>query len=373
MSKGDTWMTTQAPGECHESSRDLAFDLARGLAMLFMILVHTWSTHARPELRPGLFGATIEFLGSPPSAPVFMFLMGTGTAFANDTNVTRGLKRAFRLFLLGYALNVIRGAVPLWLALRIGKVTAEQVAPYTPLSELLAIDILQLAGLAYAVCVLLKHYVPIPRFWVGLSVLVGCVSPLVWKFSDGQQGLLAQVFAPIGGSTAQNVYFPVFPWLAYPLLGMAFGAWLKASRDKLLFHRRALLWGLLLLAAGTAVTLTDSTFHIGDYYRSGPGSVLWIGGFLLVWLWFCRVAVQRVAPNRFFERMYFWSRSVTPFYFIQWGLIAWLRFLVGSEELGLWQVLIAMACVGVATDRLTYVWQRLTVSAPLAPSSLEST
>lgn len=53
-----------------------AVDLARGLAVLFMILVHTLEVYAHPAVANSPFGETIKFFGGPPAAPVFMMLMG---------------------------------------------------------------------------------------------------------------------------------------------------------------------------------------------------------------------------------------------------------------------------------------------------------
>lgn len=58
------------------TSRIDTFDLARGLAILFMMLVHVLDFYGQRDIRTSVFGEVITFLGSPAAAPVFMFIMG---------------------------------------------------------------------------------------------------------------------------------------------------------------------------------------------------------------------------------------------------------------------------------------------------------
>ena len=54
-----------------QNNRLMAIDLARGLAVFFMIAVHTLEVFASQEVKNSVFGQIIEFLGGPPAAPVF--------------------------------------------------------------------------------------------------------------------------------------------------------------------------------------------------------------------------------------------------------------------------------------------------------------
>ena len=71
-----------------------AFDLARGLAVGFMILIHvlghfgdetTWATPA---------GVVVTFLGGPLAAPVFMFLMGASLSLSRRSGAASIARRA---------------------------------------------------------------------------------------------------------------------------------------------------------------------------------------------------------------------------------------------------------------------------------------
>lgn len=51
--------------------RQRELDVAKGLAIIFMLLVHVYEVYGR-EVEGTGFSKVVEFLGSPPAAPVFM-------------------------------------------------------------------------------------------------------------------------------------------------------------------------------------------------------------------------------------------------------------------------------------------------------------
>jgi len=336
-------------------SRVAAFDLARGLAMAFMVMVHVLMTYGDPEVQDSPFGWVIDFLGSPPAAPVFMFLMGASMAFSTRTGLAKGVRRGLWLLFLGYLLNFLRGSLPVWVALRAGMVTQEEIAPYTPLYEFLTVDILQFAGVALIVFAVLRRFTTKPAHWIALAIAVMLVSPLLWGKMTGWMPL-DQVLRLLWGAEGEAAAFPAFPWLCYPLLGMAFGKWLAASEDRGRVFRGATWAGLALLAVGTAVTLTDPDFHIQDYYRSGPGAVIWIAGFVLVWLRVCHAAASRIRPNPAFRLLDYWSRHVTTFYFIHWVILGWGVALVGHQERRCVATILLMPLVALLADQATRLW-----------------
>lgn len=338
-----------------ETSRITTFDLARGLAILFMMLIHVLDFYGQAEVRASLFGEIITFLGRPPAAPVFMFIMGIFIVFSSRLNLKDGLRRAAWLFVIGYLLNLVRGSIPLWLSLQMGLVTHDELGGVTPLTELLIVDILQFAGLAFAICILLRHYLPHPKYWLVTGMIVLFISPMLWDISSGWR-TLDEVLKLFWGNKNQGSMFPLFPWLAYPLFGMAFGYWFKQAKFHTDFFRWAGILGLILLLMGTAVTLTDVDFHYAYYLRGGPGATIWITGFILSWLWLCHLAVEKLATNRGFELLFFWSRNVTAIYVLQWIVIGWGLMAVGVQQLDFIYTLLAMLAVILLSDLSLRGW-----------------
>src|SRR5215510_4654490 len=109
----------------HERIR--AFDLARGLAILFMIGVHVLWHWGAPETWISPVGQVISFLGGPTAAPVFMFLMGASLAFSSRSSFSSLAVRGLWLVWLGYLLNFLRGVIPAYLGLQAGVVTEAQI------------------------------------------------------------------------------------------------------------------------------------------------------------------------------------------------------------------------------------------------------
>jgi uncharacterized membrane protein len=343
--------------QSQNTSRIDTFDLARGLAILFMMLVHVLDFYGQRDIRTSFFGEVITFLGSPPAAPVFMFIMGLFIAFSSRLDIATGLKRAAWLFVIGYILNLVRGSLPLWLSLKMGLVdyAVLEAGGISPLSELLIVDILQFAGLAFAICVLFKHYLSHPKYWLATGVMVILISPALWDISSGWL-VFDEILKLLWGNKGQGAMFPLFPWLAYPLFGMAFGYWFKQAKCHDRFFRQTAWLGLILLIIGTVLTLTNVDFHYAYFLRSGPGATIWITGFVLVWLWLCRLVIDKMAANRGFNLLFFWSKNVTAIYILQWIIIGWGLMLVGVQQLNFIETLLAMFVVILLADLSLRSW-----------------
>src|SRR6266508_1918209 len=125
-----------------------AFDLARGLAVVFMIGVHVLWHWGAPDTWTTPIGQVISFLGGPTAAPVFMFLMGASLAFSSRSSFGSLVVRGLWLVWLGYLLNVLRGVIPAYLGMQAGIVTPEQIAPFTLPWLATTVDVHHMAGLS---------------------------------------------------------------------------------------------------------------------------------------------------------------------------------------------------------------------------------
>ena len=338
------------------SRRIEAFDLARGLAVLFMVSVHALQTYATPEVYDSPFGWILEALGGPPAAPVFVFLMGAVMAFSRRTGTWAMVRRGFVLLALAYVLNGLRGSLPVWVAIQAGASAAE-LGGSSPLSELTTIDILHFAGMANLALACVRRLSQRPWVWIGVAAVVAVASPWIWGAMSGWPPLdfVLELLWGTGDGTA----FPVLPWVAFPLVGMAAGVWLSETDDVSRVFRRLAQSGVALLAIGGALTLTGIDFHLGDYWRTGPGGMLLMIGFVLVWVWLCHLVAQYVLHTVPGRLLIFWSRNVTVFYFIHWVLIGWSVLLVGYEAFGVLGTLIGIVAIVVASSLLTLVWVRV--------------
>ena len=332
-----------------------ALDLARGLAVAFMIAVHVLEEWGSPATRAGPVGSVIEFFGSAPAAPVFVFLMGASLAWSSRAAPGTALRRGAGLLALGLGLNAVRGSLPALLGLWLGLITPAELAPYTPWNLAWIVDILVFAGPALALLALARAAL---RPWALLLLALGIAlaAPHLWGLTTGLCPVDA-VLRSLWG-TGVLVSFPLFPWLGYGLVGLAWGAWLRAASDAGSFFRRSALAGLALLALGLPALLADPSAILGHHWRVGPGLFAWILGFVLVWVSVCHLAAARL-PAVALRGPAHWSRHVTAVYVAQWLVIAWGTGAVGRQVLGPAGVLVAIPPVMLAAEAGLRIWLRL--------------
>lgn len=305
-----------------------------------MIWVHVLNQLSEEQLEHHtFFGKLIGFLGSTPAAPVFMTLMGASFVLAPPASLSSGIARGLRLLLMGYLLNLARFVTPLYLA----KALSMPIPAALPnvLDALLIIDILQFAGLAYILLTLL-HALRLPALVVGgLAVGGSLFSFPLWGLG-GDLPFWGRVLDLLWGNRGEWVAFPLFPWLAFPLSGYAVTQFLTLDTSMNTKFQQVGMLGLALLGLGSLWISFNPDFHLGDYWRMGPGGMVASIGFVWAWLWAWFALVPDTTHNALTRLLTFGSRNVTTIYLIQWILIGWATLLVGYEQAGLGLTLLLM-------------------------------
>ena len=300
------------------SARIPAADLLKGLAVVLMIQIHLFEVFATEAVADSLVGKLVFFLGGPPAAPVFMLCMGY-FALGAKANPRAMALRGLKLFGGGLLLNIGLNANLL-------------SRHFTETGSLLwtavfSVDILLLAGMSLLVmAVLFKLFERRLAGWLGAvaAVLLATMllAPLDFPVNGNRISILDFVLA-FAGSSAKWSFFPLLPWLAYPLVGAAFR--LIWSRESVQFFVRQ--WKLYLLA-GTGILLLISlreafaiSVDLPRYYHHQPGMVVWCLAFVLLLMW-AAGEVNRLAANAAPMRYLRWlGRNVTTAYVVQWLLI----------------------------------------------------
>lgn len=313
-------------------------DAARGLAVVFMIAVHTLEAYTHSYGQATWLGQAIEFLGGMPAAPVFVTLMGFSFAIAKPKPLGHQLKRGVKLIVAGYGLNLMRGSLPLWLAKMSDAAFLQQwpLAVQDEILLLMLVDILQFAGIAYIILALLKGA---PKLlYLVLSGICLMVAPYLWGAQFGLPVIdwLLELFvgdAPIGFAFLQNkVAFPVLPWLAFPLLGAYLGLHYKA-RLATGTQAQSLRWftvlGALLFSLGLLLCLQNPDYQFNDYFHSREGAMLLMQGFVILWLCALHGLTRFMADSAVMGLLRQWSQGVTVIYIAQWILIIWCLPLFG--------------------------------------------
>jgi uncharacterized membrane protein len=338
-----------------------AFDLAAGLAVFFMILVHVLWHWGTPDTWTTPIGEAISYLAGPTATPVFLFLIGASLGAAQRSGTGTLVGRGLWLFALGYLLNLLRGVIPFTLGTATGVITEAQVAPYNAWWLGTTVDLHHVVGLSLIAIALLRARVQPGWLWLALAASLILVAPWLRAVTFGSP-LLDAPLTPLLGS-APNVYYAFVPWLAYPLVGAIFGSMMARSPDRTALFRRAAVVGVcLLLIGGALIAIQQPSFDVYTYWRQPASFAVAIMGIILVWLAVCDLVSRRHWADRGLAFFYGWSDRVIAIYFTHWIIVGWGVGLVGFRALPLAQVLLAMALAVVATSYLSRFAVRLETS-----------
>jgi uncharacterized membrane protein len=339
-----------------KKDRIISLDLARGMAMVFVVVVHVLEQLSSQSVKDSLFGGVVNIGTSMWAATMFMFLMGTGLVFSRSTTLGAGIRRGINLILLAFALNLLRGTLPTAVGLGMHQFTIEDLKPNSLFVVTFEIDILHFAGLALIVIALIRRISTKWIFLLGTGIAVLLLCPLLYGHKVDSPVLA--YFTNYLWRTEEYGHFPIFPWLAYPLFGMVFGHFLKNSKNREVFFIQSAVLGLLLCLCGGYLAYNYSEFSMASW-RSGDlneGDVhpLWVvfeTGVLLVSLSLYQYIATRIPYNKIFDWLCFWSKEVTLMYCLQWIVIGWIVIFITSY-FGFVATLVSIPVVFVITHYL---------------------
>jgi uncharacterized membrane protein len=281
-------------------------DIMRGLAIILMIQVHIIEKLAAPAVFNSTAGRISLFLGGVPAAPVFLLLMGFFVAHSNK-KARELITRGFRLVIGGIFLNA---GLNLHLFIRILEGTIE----LNPLPYLFGADILPLAGLSLIVAGLLTKTKP----WqlLLLAFMVSGISPFLFGISSN--GVWKYIF-PFFWGGAYWSYFPLFPWLAYPLTGMA--VYKLMEKQWVRNHQRHIIAGSIIVFAGMFIYGAPISVDLASYYSHSLPFVIWALAFMVVMIALIQLILMHWHPTKLIQYFSLLSRNVTAVYIIQWLLV----------------------------------------------------
>jgi uncharacterized membrane protein len=288
-------------------------DLLKGIAILLMVQVHIIELFATESVYNSTGGKLVLFLGGPPVAPVFMILFGYFIAQSRQS-AGQLMLRGAGIFALGMGLNL---ALNFNLILSVTNGSIEQdIWPY-----IFGVDILQFAGISLIIITIIKGIEK-----NGILLLTLCIlSALAGQHLAGrtpESTALQYISAFFYGSTKWS-YFPLFPWLAYPLAGMIFYK-LQTQYNLKIRNTYTKMIAYLLSATVLAFTIGNAVSVSSDlpaYYHHGILFFIWVILFVSLYA-LCLDRVNAFAGNTPALRYIKWlGQHVTLIYAIQWILI----------------------------------------------------
>ena len=236
-------------------------DVARAIAIFLMVMCHFTIYITRPEgSYPYVFFFGDHILGDSPAA-LFLFLVGVSLCISIDKSRQNGVGEPSILFRL-----IIRGVV-----LFVFGLVFEAVVWGS--SQAFDWDILTTIGSCIILLAILRNLSP--KRLVFLAIAAVILSPCLRQifgypaFWEGAEYEPPWTIGAILGGYFLNGYFPLFPWVAFSLIGFAVGKVTVVERDAAVRSRsqRRLCWaGAVLMVAGVAGFLLN-------YYAGLAGPV----------------------------------------------------------------------------------------------------
>lgn len=308
-----------------------SLDLARGFTVLCIPAVHTVLLYSQPTVYQTIFGRLLRFVAEGPGAQLFMVYMGISMTLSTELTWSTVAKKSLLLLAAGYGLNLLKFVIPLKLGMLptafqsdLGVLGACDAATRLFLLG----DILTFAAMALPITFLIYQLPRFSGFAFATGILVALLSPYGWDHhscsSIGQY-----VFNVLGGEPPA-VFFPLLPWLVYPLVGLSIGYLLQRQMPQT-FDFFALL-GLFLVLVGIVMSRFEPVST--SFYRSQPAGTAYHLGIVLLTLWFWHHLERYVRPNYFFRVLQYCSQDITAIYLIQWPLIFWCLPIFGYQQLG---------------------------------------
>lgn len=326
-------------------------DFLKGVAVALMVQVHLMELFALPEIQQSMAGKISLFLGGPAAAPLFMVVMGYFQA-RSEKPLSRRIWLGLKLILWGFLLNIGLNA---HLLLKIANGTFE----LNPLTYLFGVDILFLAGLSVIIIAIIWHlFADKLLIWAIMLVLAASINPWIPVYS-GTMSWIKYIEAYFWGYHSWS-YFPLFPWLSYPLAGYLFGLLCKTSVFKLLIEKY-LLQVLLIIAVPLLLFFTFG-FRVASnlpvYYHHNEWFVMWTISFLVALTILSQYIMKFTGNNLLIRYVRWMGRNVTAFYVIQWLIIGNVATAV-FQTMQWTGLLLWFSIVMFSTALMVFLWEKL--------------
>lgn len=330
-------------------------DLARGFTVLFIPAIHTGMLFSDISVHSTLLGRFLIFIAEGPGGQLLMLLMGLSFSLKTHHSTISVCIKAFCLVLAGYLLNILKFVVLYSLNILPGEVLTQLQATGTnTLWKLIGMgDILHFSGLALLV---LHGLYRLRNYHIAsllIALLIIFVSPLLWDSRSIiiEWDYVLQLFT----GQPPEVFFPLFPWVVYPVIGLAIGYYFKSNRTRTMVACGII--GTLLTVGGFLGEYLYQVQYLAGFYRTPPAATMWHIGIVLLSIYIWHLLDTYLQRNYFFQLLEFSSRHITSIYILQWVMICWYLPIFGFRQLDLFYSGIAMLAMTLNTYLLCLTFQ----------------
>ncbi len=329
-----------------------SLDLARGFTVLFIAPIHTVMVYSNSEVYTTILGYCLTFIAEGPGAQLFMVLMGMYIAFKPILDDRDVLKRSVLLFITAYMLNFLKFVLPLSLGM-MPETMQQNLGVRDNFSGMVQLfglgDILQFAAIALLVTHWVRRTLDYSNNALALAATVILIAPVFWDARSNNYAI--DYILQLLGGQPPHVFFPLLPWLFYPLLGLVIGDAFKRNRETV--YPQLLKWGIGWVLFGLIAHTIAGGHYNTSFYRTYPWDTIGHAGIVLIVLCIWEWLNKYLMPNHFFDCLVWYSRHITSVYIIQWILIIWLLPFFGYHKLDYFKTVIAIILTSALTLMLS--------------------
>ena len=297
------------------ANRTQTADLLKGIAVILMIQVHIIELFANHTIFNSDYGKLLLFLGGPLVAPIFSILFGYFIASSKKTTVQLVL-RGLKIIVLGMCLNI---GLNLNLIISVSRnVFQVDLLPY-----IFGVDILLFAGNSIILIAIFRKSLNKNVLVMIAAAITSAILGRVLLSYIPSTTSFKYLTAFFYGSTEWS-YFPLFPWLAYPLIGMSLYKIKQMYQPNFLETTKAR-WAFgFLFIVFLVFTLPYAITTASDlqkYYHHGIRFFSWLILFFMFYVFFIN-EMEKCIGNIFLLKYIKWlGKNVTLIYIIQWVII----------------------------------------------------
>lgn len=326
-------------------------DIAKGLAIIFMVWVHVNETYQSPTIEGGVYNRIIEFIGSPPAAPVFMLLLGLGIVYSRKSTAETLFKRGIILVVVGYILNILRDFIPYLL---LSEVYSDASYIKEGWDLIWGIDILQFAGLAFIFFSVIKKFnvsnTNLFIIWCGFAT-----SNILLRGISFDNSIVNNFFRLIWG-TDDYSWFPFLTWISFPICGYLFGQLLIRCTNRAILYKKVLIiTGTLSIPLWIYSYVNNVRFgafgelYQTEYYHHDIIGNVVLCTFALFCISICYFISKHV-PETIQKAMTRWSKNTNSIYCIHMIIIGYLMLLIEEVSLMPLQIFVLTIFIFGLTD-----------------------
>ena len=328
-----------------------SIDVMRASAIIFMVMCHFVIYLSHPEGDCQWIYLFANHLIGDFAAPIFVFLAGMSQAVSLsaqgpsqkffDARGIRMLKRGLLIILVGFILSILTfGPFALF---------EWDILPFIGVSIMILFllrkaplwTLVFLAFLAVFITPFLRELSGYSNYWGSLQDAAGTTQVFPGFLLDPvAEYRMNFVFTDVAKGLFINGYFPVFPWIAFPLIGYFVGKIDLTGEPIGRFDGKVGILGLVSITLGFcglfyAVSLgyhDPTTKHIApfSFYPASTTLLLVQMGICFVFFYICRKLFDKDRQENFFIRYCrLFSKYSLTIYVVHYLLLLWPLWLAG--------------------------------------------